>query len=142
MGHLDGAGTTDTPQSYRFEDTDLPYAADSLSYRLRQVDTGGTESFSEAVTIARQVTEAELLPTYPNPARSQATVRFAVPNRQDVRIDLYDMLGRRIRTVVDTNAEGRTEAQLDVSSLASGTYFLRMQTEDGPVDTHRVTVVR
>jgi predicted outer membrane repeat protein len=142
IAHLSGAGTTDTPQSYRFEDTDLPYAADSLSYRLRQVDTGGTESFSEAITIARQVTEAELLPTYPNPARSQATVRFAVPNRQDVRIDLYDMLGRRIRTVVDTNAEGRTEAQLDVSSLASGTYFLRMQTEDGPVDTHRVTVVR
>jgi len=142
IAHLNGAGTTDTPQSYRFEDTDLPYAADSLRYRLRQVDTGGTESFSEAVTIARQVTEAELLPTYPNPVRSQATVRFAVPERQDVRIVLYDLLGRRVQTVVDTNAEGRTEAQLDVSGLASGTYFLRMQTEAGPVDTHRVTVVR
>ncbi|PEN05720.1 hypothetical protein CRI93_11460 [Longimonas halophila] len=139
---LDGAGTTGTPQSYRFEDTDLPYAADSLRYRLRQIDTDGTESFSEAVTIARPVIEAELLPTYPNPARGQATVRFAVPERQDVRIDLYDLLGRRVQTVVDTNAEGRTEAQLDVSGLASGTYFLRMETEDGPVDTQRVTVVR
>ncbi|MFO8232254.1 MAG: T9SS type A sorting domain-containing protein, partial [Longimonas sp.] len=138
---LDGAGTTDTPQSYRFEDTDLPYAADSLSYRLRQIDTGGTASFSEAVTIARQVTQAELLPTYPNPTRHQATVRFAVPGRQDVRIDLYDMLGRRIRTVVDTNAEGRTDTQLDVSGLASGTYFLRMQTE-GYTETQRITVVR
>ncbi|PEN05723.1 hypothetical protein CRI93_11480 [Longimonas halophila] len=139
---LDGAGTTGTPQSYRFEDTDLPYAADSLRYRLRQIDTDGTESFSEAVTIVRQVTEAELLPTYPNPARGQATVRFAVPERQDVRIDLYDLLGRRVQTVVDTGAEGRTEAQLDVSGLASGTYFLRMQTEAGPIDTQRVTVVR
>ena len=142
IAHLDGAGTTDTPQSYRFEDTDLPYAADSLRYRLRQVDTDGTESFSDPVTIARQVTAAELLPTYPNPVRGQATVRFAVPERQNVRIVLYDMLGRRVQTVVDTDAEGRTEAQLDVSSLASGTYFLRMQTEDGPVDTQRVTVVR
>jgi len=139
---LDGAGTTDIPQSYRFEDANLPYAADSLSYRLRQVDTNGTESFSDPVTIARQVTAAELLPTYPNPVRGQATVRYAVPNRQDVRIDLYDLLGRRIRTVVDTKTEGRTEAQLDVSRLASGTYFLRMQTEAGPVDTQRVTVVR
>ena len=142
VARLNGSGTTDTPQSYRFEDTDLPYAADSLRYRLRQVDTDGTESFSEVVTIARQVTEAELLPTYPNPVRGQATVRFAVPEQQDVRIVLYDMLGRRVQTVVDTNAEGRTEAQLDVSSLASGTYFLRMQTEDGPIDTQRVTVVR
>ncbi|MFO8232138.1 MAG: T9SS type A sorting domain-containing protein, partial [Longimonas sp.] len=142
VARLDGAGTTDEPQSYRFEDADLPYAADSLSYRLRQVDTDGTESFSEAVTIARLVTEAELLPTYPNPARSTATVRFAVPERQDVRIHLYDMLGRRVQTVVDTGAEGRTEQVLDVSRLASGTYFLQMETEDGPVDTQRVTVVR
>lgn len=54
----------------------------------------------------------------------------------------YDLLGRRIRTVVDTNAEGRTEAQLDVSGLAGGAYFLRMHTDAGPVDTQRVTVVR
>ncbi|TQE98899.1 MAG: T9SS type A sorting domain-containing protein, partial [Spiribacter salinus] len=139
---LDGAGTTDTPQSYQFEDADLPYAADSLAYRLRQIDTDGTASFSEEVTIARPVQAAELLPTYPNPARSTATVRFAVPERQDVRITLYDMLGRRVQTVVRADARGRTEAQLDVSGLASGTYFLRMQTDDGPVDTQRITVVR
>ncbi|PEN08715.1 hypothetical protein CRI93_02855 [Longimonas halophila] len=138
---LDGAGTTDEPQSYRFEDTDLPYAADSLRYRLRQIDTDGTESFSEPVTIARQVTEAELLPTYPNPARSQATVRFAVPEQQPVRIQLYDMLGRRVQTVVDTDAEGRTEQTIDVGGLASGTYFLRMQTESH-TETQRITVVR
>ena len=142
IARLNGAGTTDTPQSYRFEDADLPYAADSLSYRLRQIDTDGTASFSEAVTIARPVEAAELLPTYPNPARSTATVRFAVPDRQAVRIMLYDMLGRRVQTVVDTDAEGRSEQVLDVSRLASGTYFLRMQTKAGPVDTQRITVVR
>jgi len=141
LARLDGAGTTDTPQSYQFEDTDLPYAADSLSYRLRQIDTDGSESFSDPITVARQVTDAELLPAYPNPARSQAAIRFAVPERQDVRIALYDMLGRRVQTVVDTDAAGRTEAQLDVSDLASGTYFLRMQT-DGFADTQRLTVVR
>ena len=138
---LDGAGTTDTPQSYQFTDTDLPYAADSLRYRLRQVDTDGTESFSEAVTIARQVTDAELLPTYPNPASGQATIRYAVPDRQDVRIALYDMLGRRVQMVTEGPAEGRTEQVMDVSGLASGTYFLRMQT-DSHTETQRVTVVR
>ena len=142
LATVDGAGTTDEPQSYRFEDTGLPYAADSLSYRLRQIDTGGTASLSEAVTIARPVEAAELLPTYPNPARSTATVRFAVPERQAVRIHLYDLLGRRVKTVVDTDAEGRMEQTLNVSDLASGTYFLRMETEAGPIDTQRVTVVR
>ncbi len=139
---MGGAGTTDTSQSYRFTDTNLPYAADSLSYRLRQIDTDGTASFSKTVTIARPVEAAELMPTYPNPARSTATVRFAVLERQAVRITLYDLLGRRVQTVVDTEVEGRTEQVLDVSRLASGTYFLRMQTEAGPVDTQRITVVR
>jgi len=141
IARLEGAGTTDTPQSYQFEDADLPYAADSLSYRLRQVDTDGTASVTEAVTIARPVTDAELLPSYPNPARSQATIRYAVPERQDVRIVLYDLLGRRVQTVVHEEAEGRTEQVLDVSRLASGTYFLRMQTE-GHTETQRLTVVR
>ncbi len=138
---LDGAGTTDEPQSYRFDDTQLPYAADSLSYRLRQIDTDGTESFSEAVVITRPVTEAKLLPTYPNPARSQATIRFAVPRPQAVRIDLYDLLGRRVQTVVHGDTQGRTEARLDVSRLSSGTYFLRMQSE-GYTETQRLIVVR
>ena len=138
---LDGAGTTDEPQSYRFTDTALPYASDSLSYRLRQIDTDGTESFSDAVVIARQVTEAELLPTYPNPVRGQATVRFAVPEQQVVQLALYDVLGRRVQLVADGPADGRTEQVLDVSGLSSGTYFLRMQT-DGHTETQRVTVVR
>ena len=141
IARLEGAGTTDTPQSYQFEDADLPYAADSLSYRLRQVDTDGTASVTEPVTIARPVPSAELLPTYPNPARSQATIRYAVPKRQDVRIVLYDLLGRRVQTVVDAEAEGRTEQPIDVSRLASGTYFLRMQTK-GHTETQRLTVVR
>ena len=141
VGTLDGAGTTDEPQSYRFEDAQLPYAADSLSYRLRQIDTDGIASLSETVTIARQVTQAELLPTYPNPVRGHATVRFAVPERQAVRIDLYDMLGRRVQTVIDGEQDGRTEQMLDVSRLSSGTYFLRMQT-GSHTETQRVTVVR
>jgi hypothetical protein len=93
------------------------------------------------VTIARQVTQAELLPTYPNPVRGHATVHFAVPERQAVRIVLYDLLGRRVQTVVNADAEGRTEQVMDVSGLASGTYFLRMQTE-GHTETQRITVVR
>ena len=120
----------------------LPYAADSLSYRLRQIDTDGTESFSEAVRVAQGVQAAELLPTYPNPVRGQATIRFAVPERQAVRIVLYDLLGRRVQTVVRADAEGRTERVLDVSGLASGTYFLRMQAAGGIVATQRITVVR
>ncbi|MFB6232130.1 MAG: T9SS type A sorting domain-containing protein [Salinibacter sp.] len=141
VGSVEGAGTTTEARSYRFVDEELPYEADRLTYRLKQVDTDGSASYSKEVTVERSVKEVELLGTYPNPAQQRATVRYAVPERQDVKIYLYDILGRRVQTVVDGEREGRHKRQLDVSRLASGVYFLRLQAE-GQTRTQKLTVVR
>ena len=53
-------GTTDEPQSYRFEDTDMPFAADRLKYRLRQVDLDETETLTDPVEVERTVDRLEL----------------------------------------------------------------------------------
>lgn len=71
----------------------------------------------------------------------QATLRYAVPGRQEVKIHLYDVLGRKVQTVVNGKKEGRHKTQLDVSRLASGVYFLRLRAEDA-TKTQRLTVVR
>ena len=138
----DGGTTTDA-QSYRFTDADLPFAADSIAYRLQQVDTDGTTSLSEPVTIARSaVGEAQLLGTYPNPARSRATVRFALPDgAADARLALFDVLGRRVETVARNPEPGRHERTVSVSTLSSGVYFLRLRAA-GSVQTQKLTVVR
>ena len=141
VGSVEGEGTTTEPTSYRYVDEGLPYEADRLSYRLKQVDTDGSSSYSKEVTVERTVKEAELLGTYPNPAQTQATIRYAVPERQDVKIYLYDILGRRVQTVVDGEREGRHKRQLDTSRLASGVYFLRLRAE-GATKTQKLTVVR
>jgi hypothetical protein len=134
-------GTANEAHSYRFEDVELPYAANELRYRLRQVDIDGSASFSDQVTIQRTVDEVELLGTFPNPTRERATVRFAVPERQEVALELYDVLGRRVRTVVNGKREGRQETQINASDLSSGIYFLRLQAA-GQIQTQRMTVVR
>jgi predicted nucleotidyltransferase len=145
LGRVAGAGTTPEPQSYRFRDTALPYSADSLTYRLRQVDLDGTTTLSEEITLTRAaVTDLELLGTYPNPARTRATIRFAVPARADggeATLQLYDLLGRRVRQVLTSGTAGRHEQQLDVSGLSSGLYVLRL-VAGGEVRTQRITVVR
>jgi surface protein len=133
--------TTNEPLSYRFEDTRLPYAADTLEYRLRQVDLDGTEELMDPIAVGRPASELELKQTFPNPARQQATVRFAVPERQDVSLKLYDTLGRQVRTLTQGNLEGRQEMQVDLSGLSSGTYFLRLRAA-GRTETQRVTVLR
>jgi predicted outer membrane repeat protein len=79
VGFVEGAGTTFNPQTYRFTDADIPYVADSLTYRLKQVDVGGTATLTDPITIARGGPAGlELLGTAPNPASRRATVRYAV----------------------------------------------------------------
>ena len=141
---VEGAGTTSAPQDYRFRDAQPPFA-DSLVYRLKQVDTDGTTAFSPEVVVRRGPgSDVRLAAPFPNPTRQQATVRYAVPegSAQPVRLDVYNVLGQRIATLVDeTQTPGREELSLDASRWASGVYFLRLQVGD-VMRTERVTVVR
>ncbi len=143
IGFQAGAGTSTEPRSYRFTDAQLPYAADSLTYRLKQLDADGSAAYSRAVALTRSAARAvELLAPYPNPTRHQATVRFALPDGAEgaARLELFDLLGRRIHTQNITGS-GRQETQLDVSGLSSGLYFLRL-TAAGQTRTQRLTLVR
>ena len=68
----------------------------------------------------------------PNPFNSETTVTFELPSRVDVRIDVYDILGRHVRTLVSealdpgrfaTAWDGRDE---NGDAAGSGTYIYRM----------------
>jgi hypothetical protein len=144
VGSVEGGGTTSTATSYQFTDRDLPYETDSLAYRLKQVDVGGGASYSETITIERApVKQAQLLGVSPNPTQDRATVRFAVSEEgaDGAMLRLYDVMGRRVRTVKAGARAGRNSTQLDTSRLSSGAYFLRLQA-GGTVETQRLTVVR
>ena len=141
VGAVEGRGTTETVQAYRFTDPAPPFAAETLTYRLRQVDLDGSASYSDPVTVRQPATTTLLRAPFPNPTRGAATVQFAVPERQRVTLRLYDALGRRVQTLVDGARNGRQQVRLHTTDLSSGVYFLRLQA-GGSVQTQRVTVVK
>lgn len=66
---------------------------------------------------------AALHPAYPNPAHGDVRIAYTLSQTVDVRIELYDMLGRRVQTAnMGARATGRHEYSLPVSDLAPGTY--------------------
>lgn len=68
-----------------------------------------------------------LLQNYPNPFNPSTKIRFSVPERSQVRLTLYDLLGREI--VVLFNEEinpGTRELELNGNGLASGIYLVKM----------------
>jgi hypothetical protein len=63
-------------------------------------------------------------PNYPNPFNPSTTLQFALPEQADVRVQVYDVLGRRVSTLIDEVREaGVHQVTFDASHRASGMYF-------------------
>jgi len=69
---------------------------------------------------------------YPNPFNPETTIQFALPEASAVRVVVYDLMGRVIQTLVDTQLGAGThtvrwDGRTNSSGLApSGAYFYRM----------------
>ena len=74
----------------------------------------------------------ELDANYPNPFNPVTTINFALPESADVRLEVYDMMGRRVATLINGQyAAGRYEATWNARSdagtpVASGVYLYRL----------------
>ena len=141
-GFVEGYGTTGDPQDYRYVAPDL--VAGAHRFRLKQVGPDGSAEYSDSVTVTVGMkTPVRFTPPAPNPAQTRIEFSIAVRDRRDVTIGLYDVLGRRVRTVYEgTPPPGENrQIRVDISSVAAGAYFLRLKAGDH-VETHRCTVVR
>ncbi len=79
---------------------------------------------------------------HPNPSRSVAEITFATPRPGPTRVELYDLLGRRVLLLLDGSvATGTHVLRADVSDLASGVYVVRMTTAEG-ASSRLLTVAR
>ncbi|PSQ81121.1 MAG: hypothetical protein BRD41_03510 [Bacteroidetes bacterium QS_1_63_11] len=135
-------GTTTVAQSYGYTVDDLP--AGPHRFRLKQVDLDGQSTLTGPIRVTVEMREAvTLTPPAPNPASTDATLSFAVKERAETTIMLYNTLGQRVATVyAGTPPAGEQQTtQFDATGLSSGTYFLRIRA-NGQTQVRRLTVVR
>ena len=93
-------------------------------------------------TLASLPESIKLYGSYPNPARSEATVKYEIPGQSDVRITLYNSLGQRVARLFDGSMQPGTHTiPVNVSQLASGMYFVRLQVGD-TTEVQRMAVVK
>jgi hypothetical protein len=85
----------------------------------------------------------ELDAPYPNPIHEQATIGFTLDAGEAVSMHVYDASGRRVATLLERAARpaGAGSVALDARRLASGVYFVRMQTPTRSV-SRKITIVR
>lgn len=68
-----------------------------------------------------------LMQNYPNPFNGQTTITFSLPYRSHVTIEVQDVLGRLVETIVDGDkTEGSYTIPWNFTNLPSGIYFYRI----------------
>jgi hypothetical protein len=73
----------------------------------------------------------KILQNYPNPFNSSTTIQYELPVNSNVTIEIYDVLGRRVATLVNEKQEaGYHQIRWDAKDKASGMYFYRIQAGD------------
>ncbi len=70
----------------------------------------------------------ELRPNYPNPFNPSTNLTYEIPAEASVRINVYDILGRQVATLVNEDAHrpGIFTITFDANSLSSGVYLARL----------------
>ena len=142
-----------TEDDTTFNDTVLPpfmtyYYAIKLLYTGTSDQRGGKDRadiesrYLSAHTMVNYIGIEEegndILPTafafdtpYPNPANRYTTIEYAVPEVSNVKIQLYDVTGRLIESLVDGQLDpGYYQLRINTNNLASGIYFCSMETTE------------
>ena len=64
---------------------------------------------------------------YPNPFNPSTEIRYRLPENNHVKLQVYDILGNVVETLIDTEVEaGYHSIQWNASRFASGVYFYRI----------------
>ncbi len=142
LGFVEGHGTTTEAQIYTFRAPGLDVG--THTFRLKQIDFDGAFEFSPELELTLGVVGTHRLSSvYPNPFNPRAQFTLAVARAQNVTIDVYDAVGRRVAMLHDGAVEANQTQTfvVDGASLASGTYFVRI-TGETFADTQRITLLK
>ena len=130
VGRVDGDGTRGEGQTYRFPVSGL--GPGKHRFRLVQVDLdGGTTTYGPIQVRVGMRETLQLSTPSPTPVAQQAAVSVAVKTATDVELSIYNTLGQKVKTLYEGGvpADTRRHFTFEVDNLSSGTYFLRLSTE-------------
>ena len=79
---------------------------------------------------------------YPNPFNPSTTISFGVPEDSNVSIEVFDVNGRLVETLINDNLDaGYHEIQWDATLQSSGLYIIKMQS-DRFIDTQKLMLIK
>ncbi len=108
----------------------------------------GTKSSLKTLPVSNELepnsqpNEIALFQNYPNPFNPSTIISYQLPISGMVKLDVFDMLGRKVATLIDGRTPaGLHEVTFNAQGLSSGMYFYRLKT-NGITETKRFTIIK
>jgi hypothetical protein len=111
-------------------------------FYIAVVNTNRSQSADYKLIIESVIPEKDILArNYPNPFNPSTRIEFALNSPKNVRLDIFDSIGRRVETLINGRLnEGIHFVDFDGSGLSSGVYFYRIRTNDQTLTQKMVLV--
>jgi trimeric autotransporter adhesin len=127
IGNVPAAGNSSTTKNYSLKDYDVfNRQVNNFYYRLKMVDNNGSFKYSGIINIALPGAKG-IITLSPNPATDNIKAGITSATECSADWQVIDIAGR---VLIQSNAslkKGNNELMINISSLASGTYYLKVQ---------------
>ncbi|HEX7077700.1 MAG TPA: Ig-like domain-containing protein, partial [Candidatus Eisenbacteria bacterium] len=153
-GDKNGDGITEIAAAFRKADlrllfSGLPAGNNNVPVKIQgNITTGGTFS-ADLILVVKSTGAALAANISPNPLNPQAKLTFATSKPGAVRVQMFDLQGRLVKTIVDERnlATGYHDYSIDGTNangghVASGVYFVRVWSQFDGEEVVRVTVLK
>jgi YHYH protein/Secretion system C-terminal sorting domain len=123
LGDVKSKGQSSQITQYSFLDK-MPLPTVNY-YRLKQIDTDGSFTYSTIIAVSNIVSAKDATITiYPNPVSDVLIVQSLTDNNRDKKVDLISLDGRIVQS--KTLYQGSTRCTFDLQTVYTGTYFVRI----------------
>jgi hypothetical protein len=115
---------------YKKPNSDILYVITAND--IFETTSSSNKSIKHIVTAVKKdnlvLTKYELYQNYPNPFNPSTTINYSLPKSGLVTLKVYDILGREVKTLVNTyKAAGSYDVSFNASNLASGIYIYQLK---------------
>jgi hypothetical protein len=115
-------------QYYRFTDESMTGARNNIVYyRLKQVNRDGKISYSFIVPVKFDEESKQQVAVWPVPVKEEMTVAFSNTSAGEVSINLADIAGKKVKTIIYQAEAGRNTVQIgEINGLNAGVYIVQI----------------